>query len=261
MNAQEVINSIIKDAEGVTHQNGKLNGVKQRTEMAIRKAFGDKSHYLDNLKKIRFEPAMFTTSTPPSYFERYFASGVEDLTTLLRTMLEDVQLGDMASAPLPPQSVNLKLNQSKDVFIVHGHNEAMKQGVARAVEKLGLNAVILHEQASKGRTIIEKFDAHTDVAFAIILLSADDLAYSKAESPNMAKLRARQNVVFEMGFFIGKLGRERVLSLYETFENFDLPSDYSGVVLTPYDSNGAWQYILIRELKAIGISVDANALV
>jgi predicted nucleotide-binding protein len=134
----------------------------------------------------------------------------------------------------------------------------MKLSVARTIEKLGLNPIILHEQPSKGKTIIEKFTDNSDVTFAIVLLSADDIAYNKNEKPEAAKFRARQNVIFELGYFIGKLGRDRVLALHEQQSDFEIPSDYSGVLFVPFDRAGKWQFDLVKELKALMINVDAN---
>ncbi|HPZ61793.1 MAG TPA: nucleotide-binding protein [Bacteroidales bacterium] len=159
------------------------------------------------------------------------------------------------------KSLNNHIFNGKDIFIVHGHNEEMKQSVARCIEKLKLNPIILHEQSSKGKTIIEKFFDYSNVIYAIILLSADDIAYPKDENSNNFKYRARQNVIFELGYFMGKLGRERVLSLYEEIDNFEIPSDYNGVLFIPYDKKGNWKLELVKELKAVGISIDANNII
>lgn len=93
-----------------------------------------------------------------------------------------------------------------------------------------------------------------------MLLSADDFAYSKDLSVQDGKLRPRQNVVFELGYFIGKLGRERVFPLYETLENFEIHSDFAGVVLVPFDTKGTWKMDLGKELEALGVVVDWSRL-
>jgi predicted nucleotide-binding protein len=154
---------------------------------------------------------------------------------------------------------DLETERSK-VFIVHGHNEEMKQSVARLLEKLGLTSIILHEQASKGKTIIEKFSEYSDVSFAIVLLSADDRAYQKKDNPDNAKYRARQNVILELGYFLGKLGRENVTALFEDNEKIEIPSDYSGVIYIPYNTNEGWKLALAKELKASGFEIDLNQL-
>jgi predicted nucleotide-binding protein len=152
-------------------------------------------------------------------------------------------------------------SSSKKIFIVHGHNNEMKETVARMIEKVKLTPVILHERANGGKTIIEKLLVNSlDIAFAIVLLSADDLGFSKTENPKSAKLRARQNVIFELGLFIGKLGRERVIALMETVDGFEHPSDYNGVVFVKYDNSDNWKLELLREFQDIGIPVNANDL-
>ena len=162
--------------------------------------------------------------------------------------------------PMTSRKAKKKLPPNNDVFIVHGHDEAMKQSVARIIEKLGLNAVILHEKPNQGKTIIEKFTEHSNVGFAIVLLSPDDVFLPKDSSSDKKLFHARQNVIFELGFFIGKLGRDKVLSLYRRSDSFELPSDYSGVLFVPFDEHNHWRLDLIRELKASGYELDANKL-
>ena len=142
------------------------------------------------------------------------------------------------------------------VFIVHGHNEAVKENVARFVEHLKLKPIILHEQADKGRTIIEKFEANSeDVSFAIVLLTADDSGKANKESD--FKQRARQNVIFEMGYFIGMLSRSHVFMLLE--KGVEKPSDLDGIVYTSLSED--WKSKLFKELKECGYKLDANDLV
>lgn len=153
-------------------------------------------------------------------------------------------------------TTNHKKISNLKVFIVHGHNNHLKVEVARTLEKLKLEPIILHEQSNNGKTIIEKFEKFSDVAFAIILLTADDLGNSK-NTQNLNK-RARQNVIFELGYFIGKLGRENVMTLQE--EGVETPNDISGVVYTPFDSFGNWKTELAKELKSAGFKIDMNNL-
>jgi predicted nucleotide-binding protein len=144
---------------------------------------------------------------------------------------------------------------SNRVFVVHGHNHGAKEAVARFLEKLDLDPVILHEKPNAGRTIIEKFSDYADVSFAVVLLTADDEGKSKDSSEDL-KARARQNVILEFGYFLGKLGRANVCALYE--DGVEIPSDYQGVLFVPYDSAGRWKNELVKELRAAGFSVDAN---
>ena len=147
-----------------------------------------------------------------------------------------------------------------DVFVVHGHDEEMKQSAARALSQLELKPIILHEQANEGRTLIEKFERNANVQFAVVLLSPDDLAYARTESAKNARPRPRQNVVLELGYFAGKLGRDRVFAL-KLDDDLELPTDISGIVYTLYDGSRHWRIELARELKAAGYDVDLNKLI
>ena len=120
-----------------------------------------------------------------------------------------------------------------EVFIVHGHDDEVKETVARFIENFGIEATILHEQANRGQTIPEKFEEHaSEAGFAIILLTPDDVGASKDETDN-PKPRARQNVVLELGYFWGKLGRGRVCVLHKG--GVELPSDMQGATLRAYE--------------------------
>ena len=145
---------------------------------------------------------------------------------------------------------------SNKVFIVHGRDDGSRETVARFLEKLKLEPIILNEQASQGGTIIEKFERHSEVGFAVVLLTPDDEGALRGEEDDRSP-RARQNVIFELGFFIGRLGRERVCALTKG-GSMEIPSDYAGVVYIPLDDKGAWKIGLVKELKAAGFDVDAN---
>jgi len=150
--------------------------------------------------------------------------------------------------------------QTRDVFIVHGREEGPRESVARFVARLGLNPIILHEQPDQGRTIIEKFEEHSaDVRYAIVLLTADDRGGLADAKPSTYRPRARQNVILELGYFLGKLGRRRVSVIYE--EAVEIPSDYQGVLYTPLDPGTAWRFKLAREMKAAGLDIDLNLAV
>jgi predicted nucleotide-binding protein len=141
---------------------------------------------------------------------------------------------------------------------VHGHDEAAKEVMARFVERLGLTPVILHEQPSSGNTIIEKLLAHMDVDFTLVLLTPDDVG-SLVSTPSSLKSRARQNVVFELGLFVGALGRKKVCALYKG--DVELPSDYQGVLYVPMDDAGGWKLLLAREMRHAGLDIDMNKAV
>ncbi len=150
---------------------------------------------------------------------------------------------------------------SKNVFIVHGHDEEAKEAVARCIHKLDLNPIILNERPNTGKTIIEKFESSSeDIGFAVVLLTPDDIGYTK-NKPEEIKPRARQNVILELGYFVAKLGRERVCALHKRDQDgkdIEIPSDYHGVIFLPMDSN--WRFQLAQEIKQVIRDIDLNKL-
>ena len=145
---------------------------------------------------------------------------------------------------------------SNKVFIVHGHNESVKLEVSQVLTKMGLSPIILHEQKSENKTIIEKIEANSDVKFAIVLLTDDD--EGKAIKEKDLKPRARQNVIFEMGYFIGLLGRKNVCCLINN-NKIEKPNDISGIVYI--DLNKNWIIDLAKELKNCGLEINMNLLI
>jgi predicted nucleotide-binding protein len=160
----------------------------------------------------------------------------------------------------PPSSASQEEERTKtnEVFVIHGRDEGPRAMVARFLEQLKLKPVILDEQSNQGLTIIEKFERHAQVGFAVALLTPDDAGSLQGDGSNLNP-RARQNVIFELGFFIGKLGREDVCAL--TKGTVEIPSDYAGVVYIPLDDSEGWKMKLVRELKNAGFDVDANRMV
>lgn len=149
-----------------------------------------------------------------------------------------------------------ELNQPNKVFIVHGHDNEMKLDVARFLERQNIKAIILHEQPNLGSpTIIEKFERHSDVGFAVVLFTPDDEGrVAKSDKETMLSSRARQNVIFELGFFFAKLGRERVCVLKR--KEMEFPSDIQGVFYTEYNGNDKWKSELARSLSNVGFEID-----
>lgn len=159
--------------------------------------------------------------------------------------------------PIIPLASKIETSQNNKVFIVHGHDDAARESVARFLEKLGLTAVILHEQANSSLTVIEKLERNSDVKFAVVLLTPDDLGCKKEDSKNLV-LRARQNVLIELGYFVGKLGRSNVCSL--RVGETEIPSDFNGVVYTDYDKSGGWKLKLAQELITAKFSINIEAM-
>ena len=157
--------------------------------------------------------------------------------------LADVGASVIISAPAQPRFAN-----NDEIFIVHGRDSPAKLEVARLIQKAGLKDVILHEQPNQGRTIIEKFEAHGGAAgFAVVVATADDVG---GLYPDHIQPRARQNVIGEMFWFAGRLGRDRVCVLVKG--KVEMPSDFAGIGYTEMDERGAWKAELLRELQAAG---------
>lgn len=189
-----------------------------------------------------------------------FLSGVKEKIHRLESIserLELIPLAEEIKATLDRTAIPASLNSSK-VFIVHGHDEAAREMTARFLEQLGLEPIILHEQPSGGRTIFEKLEHYSDVGYAVVLLTPDDEGRKKAEGEAL-RSRARQNVVLELGYFTGKLGRKRVCALHRG--GVEIPTDYLGVLYVPFDEGGGWHLLLAKELKAAGFNIDMNKAV
>jgi hypothetical protein len=179
-------------------------------------------------------------------------------------------------------SIGVRQKNSNKIFIVHGHNDEIKDHVAKFLRSLYLDPIILHLQASLGKTIIEKVEHYSDVGYAVILLTEDDLGctlgppevipmkdtgglFSKKESGvrigrgwGKQRARARQNVIFEFGYFIGKLGRCKVAALCQ--EGIERPSDIDGLVYISLDRGENWKAALKKEIEAAGIKTGQNTL-
>lgn len=192
-------------------------------------------------------------------FMNELESGLRDLPgqylkPSLRTLAAEKAVGAISSNATPSQTAN----STSNVFVVHGHDTLAKIDLARTLEKLNLEAIVLHEQEDEGKTIIEKFERDASkVSFAVVLLTPDDIGHPHGK-PDTAMPRARQNVVLELGYFCGRLGRSRVCVLHKG--NVEIPSDYLGVVYKTMDETGAWRFELARELKRAGLPVNLNDL-
>ena len=211
------------------------------TQIAITKTFEDKSHLQE-----------FKRSITTSYQE----DSPKPAASLLESLIEEIEEYWEDEGQTPASSVVQENERAStnEVFVIHGRDNEAKETVARFLTRLDLTPVILHEQSNQGRTIIEKFEQHAQVGFAVALLTPDDVG-ALQENSNDLKPRARQNVIFEFGYFIGRLGRNRVCAL--TKGDVEIPSDYDGVVYIPLDDR-AWKMDLVKELQSARYNVDAN---
>lgn len=262
--AIEKINSLIDKIDELSkleRRNAQFKKWVRDTQVALEHIFGKESRHLTDFNTIRYSLRNFSTSTPEHKFQQRYVEGLENAGYILTSMIEEIQEYweekderegvslHIASDAAPPQL------GSNRIFIIHGHDGGTKETVARFISQLGLEPIILHEQANQGKTIIEKFEDNSDVGYAIALITPDD-AGSSIKEPENTRQRARQNVIFEFGYFIGKLGRRRVAGLVKG--NIEVPSDYSGVLYIPIDESDSWRFLLIKELKSVGYDIDAN---
>jgi predicted nucleotide-binding protein len=220
----------------------------------LKKSFGSGSPNVTAVTDVGLYGA-FPMNASEAWWENHRAESLATQVTRLEGLIELLQTekqlrgGNAVKPPTPDP-------RGHRIFLVHGHDEAALQQAARFLERLRQDVVILHEQPNGGRTIMEKFEEYADVGFAVVLLTADDKGGSVRESAEEHKLRARQNVILELGYFLGRLGRARVCALY--VDGVEIPSDYSGVLYVRLDSGGGWRLQLAKELKAAGLAVDMN---
>lgn len=180
-------------------------------------------------------------------------NGIKYLEGLLDTVLLNEENKDKKDNEMIVNGDNTV--KSKEVFIVHGRNSGIKETVAQFLSDLGLKPIILHEMPNKGRTIIEKFEDYSNVPFAIAIFTPDDKGCLNDVNEDL-RARARQNVIFEFGYFIGKLGRKRACALIKG--DIEKPSDYSGVIYIKFDKKHSWKTELIKELRTVYHDIDAN---
>jgi predicted nucleotide-binding protein len=224
------------------------------TRNYLEKAFGKGSPNVSDIMDIGRLVAFPMNATPDYWEKRRFdtlTSKTNRLEGLIELLKTEIELSDDSIIK------NEKRNLGHRVFIVHGHSEATLHETARYLEKMEQEVIVLRELPNAGNTIIEKFEEYSsDVGFAIVLLTPDDKGCMANDDIGNLKFRARQNVIFELGYFIGKLGRNRVCALYHS--GVEIPSDYSGVLFITLDSHGAWRLTLAKEMKAAGLNIDMN---
>lgn len=217
---------------------------KTETERFLVKKYGESSFEYRNFVKTSFRPGVWTSRNE---LVESCKNGLIATKMVLKSYLEELK-SEVSTYIVEPSTC-----ANNRIFVVHGHDGELKHSVARIIEKQGIEAIILSEQANKGRTIIEKFEDYSDVGGAICLFTADD--YGRAKADKTDNTRARQNVVLETGYFMGKLGRSKVVVVAEN--GLELPSDMQGIVYT--DKNN-WQFDVLKELKAIGYTIDYNKI-
>ncbi len=268
MDKIEAFELIVLKFEQMTYKNSQEKEQLLRSfEVLLAKYLDNSAYYTEKINKITFNPYIAfkremdipdhlydinDLEVSESDWRKQWDTGYAATLKLMVEVVEELKMLDSIDRGAMTETHEKDLSK---VFIVHGHDDGAKNEVARFVEKLRLEAVILHEQVNSGDTIIEKLEKHTDVGFAIVLYTSCDIGGVKTE-PDKLKPRARQNVVFEHGLLIGKIGRANVIALVK--EEVETPNDVSGVVYETMDSKGAWKFQLAREIKASGYDIDMN---
>lgn len=225
------------------------------TRSVLLKCFGSDSNNIRHVMNVGKNVTL--AAATDEWYEQQRAGSLQTQLRLLQSCVEQLEIDrEVASepSPTPGRQVKRRKSSAATAFVVHGHDTAILNDVARWLEDVGVKPVVLIEQPSLGRTIIEKLEQHSDVPYAVILCTADDLGRAKDEKD--LRPRPRQNVLLELGYFMGFLGRESVCVLMS--EGLDMPTDVHGVVYISIDSEGGWKLKLAKEMKAAGLPVDLN---
>ena len=227
------------------------------TRVAIENTFGVEDHHVQEFNEIRFSPLAFTVDDREGPFQESYLRGLEHAAAVLQSMIGEIEeYWDDDDQPAPTSSMKTSERETtNEVFVVHGRDDGAKDAVARFLTNLRLQPIVLHEQPNQGRTIIEKFEDYARVGYAVVLLTPDDKCISETGD---CTLRARQNVILELGYFIGQLGRKYTCALLKG--DVEVPSDYDGVLYVKMDDGEGWKAQLVGELKGAGFDVDANVL-
>lgn len=258
------IQSLIEEGEKFTFQNfcypheeSDVYGGEDRPEWL---AWKTRSYNLVTKISVPDSPAMKLAKT--SIDIRTEGNYPTDFNRLKEIMIKALELAGQnikedSFGELKTQAMKASLvTSSNKVFVVHGHDHELKTEVESFLSEIGLEPIILHKKPDEGQTIIEKFEKHSEVGYAFILLTPDEIAYiigqdKLKDSERKKEKRARPNVIFEFGYFVGKLGRSRVCCLYKS--GVALPSDLGGLLYKKVDpALAAQKYDIIKELKAAG---------
>jgi len=221
-----------------------------KSERFLIKSFGKDSYEHNIFKNESFSLSIFFVSTPEKEFIQACKEGLLTTKGIFLSYFDEICQDDKITNKLSSNILEKKFNT---VFIVHGHDGELREKVARLLENQNIIPIILSEELNKSSTIIQKIEDNSNVAAAIALFTPDDEGRKVGSIEFMKK--ARQNVVFETGFLMGKIGREHVIILSN--DEIDIPSDLSGVV---YINKSSWEIKVLKELKAIGYSIDLNKL-
>lgn len=240
----------------VEGRSPEINALEVAIKDTLGRCFGEYTSVFNRFQSAAdlryFSMALYGHEDYSTPTKRNIANAIALLQQAQRTLREDLADLEHDQSAAPSPTVVEAPILSRRVFVVHGHEEGPREAVARFLMQVGFEPIILHEQANQGRTVMEKVEAHGEVGFAVVLLTPDDVGCVKGGTPEP---RARQNVLLELGYFLGRLGRAKVCALKSGA--LEIPSDFAGVVWESMDSNG-WKQALGRELETAGYEIDWN---
>ena len=247
------------DIRSVTRSTPELNALSASIAGTLERAFGENTSAYQRYSaatKLQHVSMTFSIDGRSQHVDyqtptqQNIIRSIALLKAAQSSLKDDLEYLQETSEPDQPAIV-ASIN-SRRIFVVHGHDEGARETVARFLMQLGFEPIILHEQANRGGTVMEKIETHGDVGFAVVLLTPDDEGCVKGGTPEP---RARQNVLLELGYFLGRLGRDKVCALKRG--SVEIPSDFAGVVWESMDGHG-WKQALGRELEAAGHEIDWN---
>jgi predicted nucleotide-binding protein len=255
----KLLQDLLREVQSLQFNNFDEDKITNKAKLYIKKCFGAKSDYIEQLNRINFTPSIYYSGMPDSDYYESFENGKKCLDNLISTMIEDLELSIDETDHSEKQEVAKpqRTNLSQKIFVVHGHDENKRVEIEAFLRSIDYEPIVLFKEPNKGKTIIEKIEDHVnDVCYAIVLYAPCDLGRDKDKG--VEQPRARQNVVFEHGYMCAKLGRDHVCALYA--EGVELPGDMSGVIYTEYDEVGMWKYSIAKEMNAVGLPVDMNKI-
>jgi predicted nucleotide-binding protein len=240
----------IRDEAGRTRLTNELENV-------VRSVLDEKAaeRYVKQIKDVDFYP-MMVWSGGPDNVPRTWPQGCEKMVAVIDSIEHSIRFSTRTAASSTRTGVNMN-----KVFIVHGRDHGMLNDVKTFLYRIDVEPIVLMDEANEGGTVIEKFERHADVPFAIVLFSPDDEGRDASEPNKPLKRRPRQNAVIELGFFIGKLGRKGTALMVDgriDAAMVEYPSDVAGVIPIYYKPESDWKLLLLRELRVAKIEHDGS---
>jgi len=274
-NAKEKkLEELNSDLNNINISNNNVDEVtqvfKDKSKLIFDLIFDDPQELIKRIDQVNFEFYSWMYDEDDNYFykQQTLEDGIRQARIILKSATEKLNLSKFKAENTNDAVENINQNnlqsptKTDEIFIVHGHDNALKNEVALFLERLKLKPIILHEQLDRGQTIFQKFNSNSNVGFAIVLYTPCDvgrpLKLNEQGEQYIERNRARQNVIFEHGFFAAKLGLENVVALKKG--DVEIPNDLSGVIYKEYDEGGLWKYQIARELQASNYEIDYNLI-